>query len=811
MTSKNHSSVLKLLRTLVKYFVILVLAIYIIIWAFSPYAVHYFTKPALQDLGVSLGENSSVRFNPFTSTLSIDELSLVDINNVQALTVEDAEISVHLHRLVFKQLYISEFSFKDVTLRVEKTPETLVAAGIDLASDVAVQDEAVVEDAVTSKTDFAVILSELQISNFLVDAYIDGVQQQVLVDDFSLSNVLLSEDEQTLELSLLAKVNGAPLNVSSSLAIKAGIGQVNSKFSLEQLALSSISPLLAEAGAQISGDLALNGAANLAVTQQAINVLSEQIVLSIDNLSLAYQPWIVEGQKDVITLTDLSMEVAPQGAINSLSANVVTLLEGGNLALDTSGNSLVNWQKIDLTTQLKLLDMQPNIAIDEVSVESLQLSNNKQAGNSSPLVRIEQLLVSDIKFVDKALSVNTVSLAGLQTDVNVNEDKSIAGLVDTSSLQAAEPEVIDTEANAKADDTAAVSSPSAEEPQATEQALVMSLQKFVLLDEALINVNDASVSPAFSKKIIIETLQAGPFDSANTSLKSPFELVDKDVEYQQIAVNGYVSPFAEKLNADFNGKINEVSLPSVSPYVKDALGFEMKSGQLDISFEINVADNELSGEKNLFLRGLEMSSADEFEQGTIKEGKAMPLNVALSMLKDDQGNIDLNVPIRGDISDPRFGMESFLGIIVKKAAMSHAKDYLMTTFVPYAQVVSVAISGAEYLLKVRFEPLILEPAQSSLNEANQQYLAQLLLLMQDKPELQLKTCAMSTLADIGASENTVPTAEQVTQLKGFGTDRQTNLKRYLVDQGIASSRVLFCAPELDTAVDAKPRIELKTD
>ena len=101
--------------------------------------------------------------------------------------------------------------------------------------------------------------------------------------------------------------------------------------------------------------------------------------------------------------------------------------------------------------------------------------------------------------------------------------------------------------------------------------------------------------------------------------------------------------------------------------------------------------------------------------------------------------------------------------------------------------------------------------QSSLNEANQQYLAQLLLLMQDKPQLQLKTCAMSTLADIGASENTVPTAEQVAQLKELGTTRQTNLKRYLVDQGIASSRVLFCAPELDTTVDALPRVELKTD
>jgi hypothetical protein len=811
MTSKTHSPAVKLMRALAKYFIIFALAIYTIVWLTSPYLVRYFAEPVLQDLRVSLGEESTVRFNPFTSTLSIDELSLVDLSNVEGVTVQDAEISIHLHRLLFKELYVSKFSFKKVKLRVEKTKETILAAGIDLKSDPALQDEAAVENAVKSESDFTVILPKLEISAFLVEVYIDGVRHEIILDDLVISNVLLSEDEQTLKLSLLAKINGAPLNVDSSLDLKAGIGEIDSKFSLAQFELGSISPLLTELGAQISGDLSLTGTANLEVTQQEIKVVSKQTVLSVDSLSLAYQTWIVEGLKEVITLTDLSLNATHQGAVSSLSANIATQFEGGNIALDTPNNSLANWEKIDLTTELKLLDMRPSIAIDEVNIASLQLSNNSQAGDSSPLVSIEQLLVSDIKFANNALSVNTVSLAGLQTDVSVNEDKSIAGLVDTSSLQATEPEVSDTETETEPGKAETASVPPIEESEAAEQALVMSLQKFVLLDEAHININDASVSPSFAQKIIIETLQAGPFDSANESLQSPFKLIAKDEEYLQIDADGYLSPFAEKLNASFNAKINEVNLPSVSPYMKGALGFEMKSGQLDIGVEITVTNDKLNGETGLFARGLEMSSADDFEQGNIKEGKAMPLNAALSILKDDQGNIDLSVPIRGDISDPTFGMENFLGLILKKAVMSQAQDYLMTTFVPYAQVVSVAMSGAEYLLKVRFEPLILQPMQSSLNEENQQYLAQLVLLMQDKSELQLKTCAVSTRADVGLGEGTELTAEQKARLKELGTERQASLKRYLVDQGIASSRVLFCAPELDTAVDALPRVELKTD
>jgi hypothetical protein len=206
-----------------------------------------------------------------------------------------------------------------------------------------------------------------------------------------------------------------------------------------------------------------------------------------------------------------------------------------------------------------------------------------------------------------------------------------------------------------------------------------------------------------------------------------------------------------------------------------------------------------------------MSSADEVEQGTIKVGKAMPLNIALGLLKDDQGNIDLGVPLRGNVAEPSFGVESFLGLVLKKAAMSQAKSYLMTTFVPYASVVSVAISGAEYLLKVKFEPLVFQAAEVALTEENQQYLGELVLLMQDKPELQLKTCAIGTYADLAVPAATTLNADQKALLKAMGTERQKNLKRYLIEQDIASSRILYCAPELDTSEDAQPRIELKTD
>jgi hypothetical protein len=126
-------------------------------------------------------------------------------------------------------------------------------------------------------------------------------------------------------------------------------------------------------------------------------------------------------------------------------------------------------------------------------------------------------------------------------------------------------------------------------------------------------------------------------------------------------------------------------------------------------------------------------------------------------------------------------------------------------------VVSVAMSGAEYLLKITFEPLTFNTADTEFKPENAQFLEELALFMQDTPDLQIKTCAIGTYADLNIPQDTVLNEQQTIQLKAMGDTRQANLKRFLVDKGLASNRVLYCAPELDTDADAIPRIELKTD
>jgi hypothetical protein len=793
-----------------KFLLILLVAIYLLIWIFSPFAVRYFAQGPLQEIGVSLSEDSSVRYNPFTSTLTVSELQVFDQDKSQTLSVEYAEVSVHLHRLLFKQLYVSEFLLEGAEIKIVKDQQSIVVAGVDVSASPELEpnDSTINQESEGASLDFTVVIPELKFKRILFKSLVDGSPQTLLLNEFLLTNTSLNQLEQQVSLSIHALVNEASLKVNSDISLQAGKGNIDSSFSLEQLDLKTISPMLGDLGLSVSGALSAKGDPKLTMTDESIGVNSEQIVLSLTGLNLNYAPWVIEGASDVVTIDNLNVIALPSGIIQHLTATVGTQLSQGNIGLDASDNSLVNWGEISLATNLQLVDMQPNIAIEQINVSSLNLSEDRSLVESAPILSIGQLSVSGVQFSDNHLNIDAISIAGLKTDIKVNQDKSIVSMVDTSALT---PELEEKNTDTKEVAKVSPSPDTADDISKKTQASTIALGQLMLADAAYIHINDQSVSPTFEQKITIEMLQTGPFDSRDSTLKSPFELIAKDDDYLKIAAKGHAMPFADKLNALFTANISELDLPSVSPYVKDGLGFEMKTGQLDVGIEVTIQDDQIDGETKLFLRGVDMSSADEVEQGTIKEGKAMPLNIALGLLKDDQGNIDLGVPLRGNVNEPSFGVESFLGLVLKKAAMSQAKSYLMTTFVPYASVVSVAISGAEYLLKIKFEPLVFQTGEVVLTDENLQYLAELVLLMKDKPELQLKTCAIGTYADLSVPASTTLNAQQQASLKAMGSERQNNLKRYLIEQEIPSSRILYCAPELDTAEDAQARIELKTD
>ena len=144
MTFSSNKSKRHLFITFAKYVLILLMVVYVFIWIASPFVVRHIAEPPLHLLGVSLSENSSVRFNPFTSTLTISDFVLYDQQKRQTLLVEQAEVSIYAHRLLFNELYVTEFLLVGSNIKVVKDNQRHPRAGVVARALAAREADAVV-------------------------------------------------------------------------------------------------------------------------------------------------------------------------------------------------------------------------------------------------------------------------------------------------------------------------------------------------------------------------------------------------------------------------------------------------------------------------------------------------------------------------------------------------------------------------------------------------------------------------------------------------------------------------------------------
>lgn len=466
--------------------------------------------------------------------------------------------------------------------------------------------------------------------------------------------------------------------------------------------------------------------------------------------------------------------------------NVLDVLES-----DSQFVSLASWEKFSLNG-FRYGFIDEKLSIDNIAWHKISVSKFE---NKLPLVSLEDLQTSSVIFGNNTFSVSDVKANGLMGIIERNETGSLNHLAnyDFSILDSSE-------------DT-----PQKPEPEVGESNPVnVEIQSFLLTDTNNLSVKDNSVSPAYAQEIQINKVNVGRISSAELDLATPVEaeiLVD---QFSKVNLTGELKPFSEKINAKIDGAISEYSLPSISAYLGDMLGIEVKTGQMDIDVNLGVVEDEIKGVVDVLLRGTDLSSSDNYQESSLKDQTVIPLNVALGMLKDGKGNIALNIPLDGRVDDPSFGVTSFFRLLAKKAILKASKSYLMKTFVPYSNVISVVKGVGEFALKLRFEDLSYVPGETQIADGQLEYVDQFVQLMKDKPKTAVKVCAVASHLDLNVTPDGLK-ADKSLQKKAakISEQRQNEFKqRVISSEEIDSSRILLCSPGIDYSENATPRIEI---
>lgn len=164
-------------------------------------------------------------------------------------------------------------------------------------------------------------------------------------------------------------------------------------------------------------------------------------------------------------------------------------------------------------------------------------------------------------------------------------------------------------------------------------------------------------------------------------------------EYGIAKITGVVHPNNIKLLTDINMIFNNIAINNFTPYSGKFVGRQIKSGKLDLDLKYNIEKSNLEAKNNIVISKLELGEKIESPDAV-----SLPLDIAVSLLKDSNGIININLPISGNVDDPQFA----IGSIIWKAFIN-----LMTKAVtaPFSLLSSMFNFTEDEISSVKFNPL----------------------------------------------------------------------------------------------------------
>ena len=252
----------------------------------------------------------------------------------------------------------------------------------------------------------------------------------------------------------------------------------------------------------------------------------------------------------------------------------------------------------------------------------------------------------------------------------------------------------------------------AEEPQAaesgegaTEPVLNVTIGRVVLTDGAA-DFADRSLPLPFAAAIA--SLNGNLTTIATTSRDpSTVALEGKVDEFGEVRISGSVTPLDPALNTDLKVVFQNVEMPKLSAYSIPLAGRKIAGGRLDLDLGYTVQTSELVGENNVVLRDFELGEKVE-HPGAM----SLPLGLAVALLKGPDGRIDIDLPVRGNLSDPEFRY----GGLIWKALANLIVKVVASPFALLANLVGAESSDLEYVTFLEGRADLTPPEQEKVEK-----------------------------------------------------------------------------------------------
>ena len=339
----------------------------------------------------------------------------------------------------------------------------------------------------------------------------------------------------------------------------------------------------------------------------------------------------------------------------------------------------------------------------------------------------------------------------------------------------------------------------------------------------MIALRDETVQPPFTETLRLEQLSIGNLDSTRPGSRANVKL-QAQVEggRGKIDVDGWAVAFEPKPDFDLQARIEELSLPVLSPVLAPQIGLGIIDGRLDALATGVAADGRLKGEARATVRDLVFVDQPAASGDPLAKAIGVPLNTLIDLLQDSDGTIDLKVPFEGDLLSPDFDFSHVIwtGILRVLRALIVSPFKLISSS---AALISAGPSGGTSATRAAEDglptlaPIRFTPAKSEIDAAAEEGVRILRGLLHERPRLSIAVCGVAVGQDLdveaasaSASRQAELQAAAAPRLRALAEDRTLAAIRALEgDGGATADQLRRCAePRVLDTDDGPPRAEL---
>lgn len=304
----------------------------------------------------------------------------------------------------------------------------------------------------------------------------------------------------------------------------------------------------------------------------------------------------------------------------------------------------------------------------------------------------------------------------------------------------------------------------------------------IIVNDSSMDFSDLSLPLPFATFIVklngnISIIDTGSDVPANINLEGQVD------EYGLARISGSMNVFDPLKMTDMHLKFRNLLMSNLSPYTVEFAGREIERGKLDLELGYAIDHGMLKGTNSVLLSDLELGQKVDHPGAA-----SLPLGLAVSLLKDADGVIKVDLPVEGDINDPEFRIGNVIW-----AAVSGFIGKIVSA--PFRLLGNLIGMNSEELGQFEFLP-----GRSDLTPPEKEKIVQLKQALQQRPQLVIEIAGVVDRTKDSAALKRVKLIAEATEILGEEIEAQGDqnimLQQRLRDLVVSMFRERF--PDVDT-------------